>query len=471
MYGMRKSPITNDRVFLAALLLVCSLLQISQGQNIPSTSSESPPTEEILPKPAEVQRLPDSIHRLPPLDGQPPIDPPPPIVRPRLIDRPQQESVVSEEYCPPGTLVYVGDPDAKPNGIPPSILEEALKALDLEASRPPLFEPNLGTERVIFAPFEIDVAYPQNVTSFRFDSAFRMKYPDRSEYFWKKVTGTYPKNPSGDQQNNDDGPELSTTPSKFRKGIDFQEVRVYSEHASGDSSAFIELPIRFVRAPGGSNSVGLANLQIGVKSLLSKGDGFFLIPTPSNSIDEWRLCGILTNHISLSPKLANRGLSPGYFSLEPGLLATYSMSRYTAFYNELKYWIPMGGTSDYVGNVLKWGMGAGHVIFFNSPEVDSRLHFAIIPTIELIGWNFRNGQETYLSEENSIKAIGKNDNDDTQTRLRPQDVNRMSVVNVQPGVRIPLGKNFEIGISSSWRLTKKHSVYDELYRIDFRWLR
>ena len=441
MYGMRKSPITNDRVSLAALLLVCSLLQISQGQNIPSTSSESPPTEEVLPKPAEVQRLPDSIHRLPPLDGQPPIDPPPPIVRPPLIDRPQQESVVSEEYCPPGTLVYAGDPDAKPNGIPPSILEEALKALDLELSRPPLIEPNLGTERVIFAPFEIDVAYPQNVTSFRFDSAFGMKFPDRSEYFWKEV-------------NANSGPKLSTTPSEFRKGIDFQEVRVYSEHASGDSSAFIELPIRFVQAPGVRSNAGLANLQVGVKSLLSKGDGFFLIPTPGNSIDEWRVCGILTNHISLSPKLANRGLSPGYFSLEPGLLATYSMSRYTTFYNELKYWIPMGGNRGSVGNVLQWGMGASHVIFFSSPEVDSRLHFAIIPTIELIGWDFRNGKETYL---------------DGNT-LTQRDVDRISVVNVQPGVRVPLGKNFEIGISSSRRLTG-HSVYDELYRIDFRWLR
>lgn len=420
---MRKPPITNGSVSLAALLLVCSLLQISQGQNTPSTSGESTPIEEVLPKPTEVHRLPDSIQRLPPIDGQP------------LIDGQQLEGVATEEYCLPGPMLYAGDPTAKPKGIPPSILEEALKALDLEASRPPLMEPNLGTERVIFAPFEIDVAYPQNVTSFRFENAFGMEYPDRSEYFWKQV-------------DNNDGPKLS------RNEVDFQEVRVYSEHASGDSSAFIELPIRFVQTPGERSNAGLANLQIGVKSLLSKGDDLFLIPTPGNPTDHWRVCGILTNYIRFSPSLAKRGLSTGHFSLEPGLLATYSMSKYTIFSNELKYWIPLGGTRGFAGNVLRWGMGASHVIFFSSPEIDSRLHFAIIPTIELIGWDFRDGQET--------RIVGGN--------LKPKQVDRISVINVQPGIRVPLGKHFEIGISSSRKLTGS-GVYDDLYRIDFRWLR
>lgn len=425
MHGMRKSPITNGSASLAALLMVCSLSQISQGQNTPSISGESTPIEEVLPKPT-------GIRRLPPVDGQQlegvaTEEYCPPDAKP--------EGVAIEEYCPPGPMLGVACPEAEPKGIPPSILEEALKALDLEASLPPPMEPNLGTERVIFAPFEIDVAYPQNVTSFRFDTAFGMGYPDRSEYFWKKV-------------------DNATGPILTRNDVDFQEVRVYSEHAAGDSSAFIELPIRFVQTPGERSNTGLGDLQIGVKSLLSKGDGFYLIPTPGNSTDSWRVCGILTNYIRFSSSLAERGLSTGHFSLEPGLLATYSMSKYTIFSNELKYWIPLGGTRGFAGNVLRWGMGASHVIFFSSPEVDSRLHFAIIPTIELIGWDFRNGGQT--------KIVGGNP--------EQKPVNRISVINVQPGVRVPLGKHFEIGISSSTKLTGQ-GVYDDLYRIDFRWLR
>ena len=317
-----------------------------------------------------------------------------------------------------------------PKPLPEDILKQASKALRLEAMRPSSYLPNLGTERVAFALFEIDSAVPRDIARVRFDTAFGMDRPDRAEYFWKKVG-------SG-------GPQWNG------RAVNYQELRFHVEKTVGKSSGFMELPFRRVRALDARKHSGLSDLQIGTKSLLHEGEDLFGIPTPGNPDDKWRLSSVFRTYISLSSKLAERGLSTGHGALEPGLLAQYEVSPYTFFHSELKCWFGLGGTAGSVGNVLRYGLGVSHVYLFTPPDLHSQFHFAMIPTLELVGWEFLSGGETTGGMPETVSSSGD------------------SVVNIQPGLRIPLGKRVEAGFSAAARLTRHH-IYDDLFRFEMRW--
>ena len=313
--------------------------------------------------------------------------------------------------------------------IPHQVAERAMEALSAEFIRPDHNEPTLGKERVPFALFTIDSARPQDIFSLKVQSVYNLDRPDRAEYFWGKIGGSGPKSAETD--------------------VDYQEVRIYSEKSLGRASGFFEIPLRFLNPEVNDTTAGLGSLQFGAKSILFEGQDFFGLPTRKNATDRFQVSTVMRTYLSISPVLGKRGLSNGHLSLEPGLLANYQYSPGMYFHGEAKYWIPIGGTSQFAANVVKFGLGVSHVLdssFLSACPQDS---FAIIPTFEVIGWKFGNGQET-LSDGTT------------------QSANQSTIINLQGGVRVAVSDRMELGITSSYPITGNH-FYENMARFEMRW--
>ncbi len=56
-------------------------------------------------------------------------------------------------------------------------------------------DPGIGHERVMFAPYFLDVSEPSSNMRFRFQAYYDQHNPDRAEYFWAQIGGRGPKLP------------------------------------------------------------------------------------------------------------------------------------------------------------------------------------------------------------------------------------------------------------------------------------
>ena len=361
--------------------------------------------------------------------------------------KPDQAAMPSEEIATPpqgigsppdGEVITTDMPldsyaiDSHLVPIPEEVSDRAIEAISVPFDGPMQELPTVGASRALFSMFEIESARPQSVFRLRFDSAYKLNRPDRSEYFWKKIGGGGPSQP---EQN-----------------VDFQEFRLYNETSRGKASGFFELPLRFSAPDVNGNSAGISDIQVGAKTQMLEGDDFFWIPTTRFPNDRFLVSSVFRTYISISPKLAKRGLSTGHVTLEPGLLANYEITPRTLFHGEVKVWIPMGGTKDFSGEVLKYGLGVSHVLYstlVDSPECKYR---AVIPTLELNAWSFLRGMQT-------IPGV-----------TEPASIDGRTVVNIQPGVRFVLDKRVEIGISTAFNVSGTR-LYENLVRFEIRWFR
>ena len=65
---------------------------------------------------------------------------------------------------------------------------DSVGRVSVDSNRPisPTGEPGLGRERVMFAPFEIDITQTFGNFLLRSDAAYNLTKPDRAEYFWAR---------------------------------------------------------------------------------------------------------------------------------------------------------------------------------------------------------------------------------------------------------------------------------------------
>lgn len=351
--------------------------------------------------------------------------PAPPLEAPMVQEEPEilffdDESTVS--LTPPDD--YIG-----PLPLPNDVAERAMEALTAEFIRPQCNLPTLGNERVPFALFEIDAARPQDAFTIKTTAVYDLERPDRSEYFWSEIGGRGPASPE--------------------TGVDYQEMRLYSEKSLGRASGFMEIPLLFLNPDVNGNTSGLGNLQVGAKSILFEGQDLFGLPTPGNASDRFQVSTIMRTYISFSPALAKRGLMMGHTALEPGLLANYELSPRTFLHGETKYRIPLAGTKGFSGNVVKFGFGVSHVLdssFLSACPYDS---FALIPTFEVIGWKFNSGQQTLSDGTTSTTDSG-------------------TIINLQPGLRVAVSDHLELGATTSIGVTGNR-YFDYLTRFEMRW--
>ncbi len=236
----------------------------------------------------------------------------------------------------------------------------------------------------MFAPFFTGSAQPFSHVSLRYENGWNLERPDRAEYFWAAP-------PNGP------GPERS---------VDVTTLTARIETATDRASAIFEVPLRAVSPDLNSDASGIGDLTVGGKLVLVSGR-------------DWVITQQTLTYLNTGP--AGRGLGTGHASIEPGLLARYRWTDETYFHGQLRYHIPFSGTGDYFGEVLIWGVGVSSIWY----ETDA---FAVLPTLEVVGTSFLDGQRT--------TAGGLTVSVDGET-----------AVDLLPGVRFVLGPQGDLGLT------------------------
>ena len=135
-------------------------------------------------------------------------------------------------------------------------------------------------------------------------------------------------------------------------------------------SFFGEIPFRLIDPEIQENTGGLGDSNIGFKyALLSDYD-----------------------HVATAQLRAyipsgdgSRGLGNDHVTIEPGLLMHRRLSCDWAVDGELRLWIPIDGTDDFAGSIIRYGLGASYRVW---DDCDSRL-WAVA---EFVGWTVLGGR-------------------------------------------------------------------------------
>ena len=289
------------------------------------------------------------------------------------------------------------------------LIQEVQAVLASQAGR----DIGIGAERLPFALFEMDASQPNNNFRIRFDAAYDWEFPDRSEYFWSKIGGKGPSEP-GD----------------YEPSIDYQDIRLSFEMGGPRFSATTEIPLRFIDPTVYGNTGGMGDMVLTTKTVMIDGDSL-------------QLTQVLRNQMPTGSSKRGRGV--GHVSMEPGFIASYEWSERTLIHNELKLWFPIGGEPGFSGPVLRYGFGFANLLY----DSDA---FAVIPTLEFVGWSVLSGQKTYANNE-TVSIDGE------------------YIFNIYPGVRFVNdtgGEVFEVGLSGGASVTNRH-WYRGLLRLDLRW--
>jgi hypothetical protein len=207
----------------------------------------------------------------------------------------------------------------------------------------------------------IDPAVPANVVRQRFDAAFGADFPDRAEFFYGAARPVAPGAP---------GPRF------LERDVDFQELATYIELApTWDFSIFFEMPVRFLNPDLNANTAGVGDLNAGLKWAFWQND----ISTFTFQFRAYAPTGD-----------ADRGLGTDHVSLEPGILGLYRLTERLFVEGEIRDWIPISGTENYAGNVLRYGLGLTYLAA-ETPNVTVR------PVTEFVGWSVWDGMKSNVT--------------------------------------------------------------------------
>lgn len=355
---------------LASAGLVWLLIVVTPSAAQPAPAAERvprrlpPPIDESLA--AEIERLPPPRPvRLPPLSPTPPpmallAETLPPIIHESPIEprEPVAEQPITAaasfafcEFCGDncGTGDCCGDcADATRWGRFGSAVYRGLCCPD--PCYDPVWRPLADTA------FFTAAVRPQNQQRFRWDFAEDMTQPDRAEYFWARIGGKGPSAfPNG--------------------GIDYDELRHYTEIANGAFGASFEYSYRSLDGLNGteSHAAGFGDLTIGAKTLLF-------------DTELVQVAFQLQTHVPQGNPA--KGLGVGHTSLEPGLILGLNLSQDSYVQAEVSEWIPLGGDDSHAGALLRYNVAYNRVLARPHPCVP------LIGTIELAGWRFQDGAYT-----------------------------------------------------------------------------
>jgi len=258
----------------------------------------------------------------------------------------------------------------------------------------------------------IDDAIPGNMLRFRFDAAYENHRPLRGEFFYAPGYGF--------------GPGLP----KVERSVDYQDVMGYLELLLGEHvSFFAEVPTRFLNPEVNDNHAGLGDVNGGLKWAVLYGE----MGTLSLQFRTYAPSG--------NPHL---GLGTGHTTVEPGILFFLPLSENCALEGECEYLTPLGG-QPISGDVMKYGLGLQCKVF----ESES---FRVIPVIEAVGWTFLHGGDVVVFPSGDAALIGATGD---------------TILNIKPGIRFGIGKNFDVFGGWSHPLTGD-KFYENLWRVEMR---
>jgi len=256
----------------------------------------------------------------------------------------------------------------------------------------------------------IDSALPMTQYRVKFDSANNLTRPNRAEFFWP-ATGV----------NGRPLPE---------RNVDYQELRNYFEIACHDRlSFFVEMPVRFLDPEINDYTIGAGDINAGMKLTVLQTE-----------------CSVVTGQMRVyaNTGIGERGLGTDRLVLEPGILFNQRLHEWITLEGEVKYVMPMQGSA-LAGDVLRYGLG---VTLFKQKNCG----LWATPTAEFFGWVPVNGQEQYLTANNTVVT---------------QDVSGKNVISGLWGGRVGFGDYFDVYGGYGVRLDGD-AWFDEIWRLEVR---
>jgi hypothetical protein len=289
------------------------------------------------------------------------------------------------------------------------------------------------------AAFFVDAARPQTQMRLRWDSGFDLKQPDRAEYFWarERVNQLEPNGPCTKHG-------FGKGPACIPRSLDYEDLSLYMEGASGAFGAFIEVPYSEIEPESSAispnpccNKSGFRDMTVGTKSLLLDCElvqiGFqfkTFIPT-----------GDFTN-----------GLGTAHVSLEPSILFALKLTNESYVQGQLAYWIPIGGDDLYQGNIFHMHYSYNRLLWCPMHDVQ------LVGTVEMNEWSILGGN--YTNPDFLVTAGG---------RTGPVPVSAVtSMFSIGPGARLFICDKIDVGVGSAFAVTGTHWA-EELVRAEFRW--
>lgn len=260
------------------------------------------------------------------------------------------------------------------------------------------------------AAFFQDGARPKTQMKIRFDQGWSMNFPDRAEYYWARA----------------DGKGRGPTPPPAN--LDVSDFHLYTEAAAGRFGLFVDMPYRRNEGDNGFTSSGFGDVFIGTKSML--------LDAP--------LVQITFQFTTFIPSgSAGKGVGTGHTSLEPALLWGFRLAENTFLQAETALWIPVGGDSQYAGNIFHYHLALNQLLW--RPCCDLQL----VGTVELNGWVVLSGEQTDPATLIPVTA-GPN------------------LVSAGPGLRFVLCDRIDFGLGSAFALSTQRWAEEQI-RFDFRW--
>ena len=320
--------------------------------------------------------------------------------------------------CPPGRPCPAGGRRCEPFPESHNPVKRFVGLLYQNICCPdPCYQPRW--EPIADSAFFIDAARPTNNTRFRWDYGSHLTYPDRGEFFWARADG------------NGRGPSPTDSRVLAVPYIDYHELSVVSEIATGKASVAISVPYRTVNTtPFGKDAAGFADMTVTAKSLLVDSE-LFLVALQTRTY-------VPTGNVG-------KGLGVGHVSIEPGLLFGLRLTPDTYMQGQVLEWIPIAGDADYAAAHLRWGASVNHILW--RPVKDVQL----IGTAELNGISFQDGLFT-----DPVKG--------------PQKLSGLNALSFGSGLRLFFCDTFDMGLAGNFGITGKYLVREQLrFEMRFRY--
>lgn len=241
----------------------------------------------------------------------------------------------------------------------------------------------IGHERVMFAPHVVETAIGTANTSLLMRVDRGLSTPDRLEAIWAAPSR---------------GPAAETR-------VDILDTVLRMELGNTRLLAMTDYTLRSLNPERNDNTTGFGDMTLGVKGTIHDG-----LST--------KISSVFRTYLKTGP--TDRGLGTGHVSLEPGFLMLHQLNTHTFFHGEAKYWLPIGGTPQIAGDVLKLGAALSTVW----KETDTT---AILPTLEFSSYTFLAGGAT------EANGLGRR-------------VNGEFAAELYPGLRWVRGPDRELGL-------------------------
>ena len=295
----------------------------------------------------------------------------------------------------------------------------------------------------------------------RVDAGFEVDSPDRSEFFYGACgcARDVPNPPdnvpnaNGDVLNPDArGPSGEVIPGAIltspliETGLDYWDISFDFEYAlSRNFSLFAEIPVRQVDGETLGKETGLGDVRAGFK---------------------WGLIQNPGQHLTLQLRAyfptgdAKKGLGTDHASLEPGLLYYGRHNERWTTAAELRYWIPIDGTSgrgtgfdeDYSGDVLRYGFGFGYDFPLASGNT-------VTPVTELVGW--------YVIDGLALSSADGTPFGTTFPGFGYRQTEGENIVNLKFGLRFGFRNSSSLFVGYGKALTDD-VWYDDILRVEYR---